>query len=559
MLYRKGVCHASYYEITQIKRAGTFSIVILLCTLFLSVSNFIFSFMLQKSIDSALQGKLDTFFKAGSIFLIASILYGICFYFCNQYKERLRQATAQQLKVRLLEHYLSLSMKEIFTLKQGEVLTIIMEDADKLAGFVCDIAIPLSQLLLTVSVGAVYVAWYSWQILITVTLCSVVFYFVNTILLGHIRYSFSKLQNITECQKDFWVDWHENIAVIKIFSMDIALSAIYEKLFFRKKNAAIYHSVNKAKGKAYSEGTILSIEFLVLVIGVFLVKTASLTLGALIGVWNASIGTFVYPMMDIPDILAQYAETNASYQRIYMFLAKEREKHVDDCMDEPFEDAQLIVRQVSFQYHENKKILHDVNFSVQKGDIIEIRGESGVGKSTLIKLLLQMLKHQQGEIFLRDAATNRKSRNLREHIAYVPQGNSLFKATLYENLLMQTVFSTVEQQEQIQSLCEELGLLQYINTLPRKFQTVVGDDTDFSVGQAQRLAIIRAILRKCEFILLDEPFSALDRQNVERITQLLNRLRKDRGLLIVTHRDIPGLCVTKKLYLERGKLHASKA
>ena len=74
MLYRKGVCHASYYEITQIKRAGTFSIVILLCTLFLSVSNFIFSFMLQKSIDSALQGKLDTFFKAGSIFLIAAFL-----------------------------------------------------------------------------------------------------------------------------------------------------------------------------------------------------------------------------------------------------------------------------------------------------------------------------------------------------------------------------------------------------------------------------------------------------------------------------------------------------
>ena len=107
--------------------------------------------------------------------------------------------------------------------------------------------------------------------------------------------------------------------------------------------------------------------------------------------------------------------------------------------------------------------------------------------------------------------------------------------------------------------CKELGLEQHINALPEKFQTVIGDDTDFSVGQAQRLAIIRAALRKCDFILLDEPFSALDSQNVEVVTQLLNRLRKNKGLLVVTHRDVPGLCVTKKLYLERGDLHESKA
>lgn len=559
MLHQKGVCHAAYYEMTQVERAGRFSIVILLCTLFLAISNFIFSFMLQKSIDSALQGKLDTFFEAGSIFLIASVLYGVCFYFCNQYKEKLRQATAQQLKVRLLEHYLSLSMKEIATSKQGEVLTIITEDADKLAGFVCDIVIPFLQLILTVSVGAVYVAWYSWQMLITVTLCSIVFYFVNSRLLRRIHSSFAKLQDLTECQKDFWVDWHGNVAVIKIFSMSAALNTIYEKLFSQKKDAAIRHSVNKAKGKACSEGTILAIEFLVLLIGVFLVRTASLTLGALIGVWNASIGTFVYPMMDIPDIIAQYAETNASYQRIRMFLDKEQEKHVDDCANDSFTEPQLIAQHVSFQYHEDQQILHDVNFLVQKGDIVEIKGESGAGKSTLIKLLLQMFNPQQGEIFLRDATTGQKSQNLREHIAYVPQGNSLFNATLAENLLMQTDLPTTEQQVQIQSLCKELGLEQHINALPEKFQTVIGDDTDFSVGQAQRLAIIRAALRKCDFILLDEPFSALDSQNVEVVTQLLNRLRKNKGLLVVTHRDVPGLCVTKKLYLERGDLHESKA
>lgn len=558
MLYQKGIWKMVYCEMIRIKRTGRYSIIILLCTFFLSISNFIFSFMLHKSIDSALQGKMDIFLGSGSIFLVASILYGICFYFCNQYKEKLRQVTAQQLKGGLLEHYLFLSMKEISALKQGEVLTIITEDADKLAGFVCDVVIPFLQLLLTVSVGAIYVAWYSWQMLITVTLCSVVFYLVNTILLRYIHSSFAKLQGLIEYQKDFWVDWHENVSVIKVFSMSEALNIIYGKLFSQKKDAAIRHSVNKAKGKACSEGTILVIEFLVLLIGLFLVRTASLTLGALIGLWNASIGTFVYPMMDIPDILVQYAEVKASYQRIYMFLDKEQEKHVDDCINDSSAELQLIAQHVSFQYHEDQQILHDVSFSVQKGEIVEVKGESGVGKSTLIKLLLKMFDPQQGEIFLWNATTEKKSQNLREHIAYVPQGNSLFNATLAENLLMQTDIPTAEQKVQIRSLCKELGLEQQINALPAKLQTVLGDDTNFSVGQAQRLAIIRAALRKCDFILLDEPFSALDSQSVEAVTQLLNGLREKKGLLVITHRDIPGLLVNKKLYLERGNLYESK-
>lgn len=559
MSYQKGLCRAAYCETICVKGAGLHCGVILLCTLFLAVSNFIFSFMLQKSIDSVLQGRLDVFLLAAGIFLIASVLYGVCFYFCSQHKEKLRQATVQQLKTRLLEHYLRLPVQQAALAKQGEVMTIVTQDADKVAGFVCDIAIPFLQLVVTVLVGAVYVVMYSWQMFLVVMICSIAFYFVNAFLLKRIQASFAQVQAQTDRQKDFWVDWYENAAVIKIFSMNTALNTIYETLFAQKKDAAVRHARNKAESRACSEGSILAIEFLVLLIGVFLVRAAQLTLGALVGVWNASIGTFVYPMMDIPNILAQYAEAGASYQRIRTFADRPEEPGGQECADGDMAKPQILVRGVTFAYDPDSPILSDVSFSLEKGEIIVIQGESGTGKSTLIKLLLQMYLPQRGEIILQDSSSGKQTQVLRPHLAYVPQGNSLLHTTLSENLWMKSSAISQKQQMQMQNLCAELGLKDKIDALPKKFETIVGEDTDFSEGQAQRLAVIRAVLRGCDFLLLDEPFSALDAQNVQAVTQLLNRLRTDKGLIVVTHREAPDLLVTKKLYLERGRLHEEKA
>lgn len=555
MSSKKGLCLFAYYETISVKRSRIYLIVILLCTFSLAISNFVFSFMLQKGIDSALAGKFDVFILSGVVFFIASALYGVCFYFCNQYKEKLRRSSTQQVKTKLLEHYLRLSMKQATDIKQGEVMTIVSQDADRLAGFVCDILLPFIQLVITISVGSIYVLVYSWQMFITVAACSIAFYFLNSFLLKRINTSFMQLQTLVERQKDFWIDWYENVMVIKIFSMSVALNAIYQKLFYNKKDKSIQHSLNVAALKGLSEGSILIIEFFVLLIGVFLVKTASLSIGTLVGVWNASIGTFVYPMMDVPDILEKYAEAKTSYQRINAFWERREEVCEQNCADLCFEHPQLVVKEVSFGYDEKQMLLKNINFSLNKGEMIVIQGESGTGKTILIKLLLQMLLPQQGDIFLQDIATSKQTRTLRPFIAYVPQGNSLFHTTIRENIWMKTSPLSNEQQEQMQSLCQNLKLNEKIDALPKKYETVVGEDTEFSEGQAQRLAIIRAVLRGCDFILMDEPFSALDEQSIDSVTNLLNCLKQDKGLIIITHRDAPGLLITKKLYMEGGNLH----
>lgn len=518
--------------------------------LYLAASNFIFSYMLQRTIDSASMGNMSSFLLFAGFFLLASLLYGAAYYLNSYYGELLTQAAAKDLKAELYYHIVSLPREDFLNKKVGFWLTTLFEDADLCARYYVEAFLPLIQLLLSLLIGVVYTAVYSWELLIVVVLFSAVLLFIYSRFNKRISVSYQTVQLKSADQKEFATNYHENAAQIKIFSPLPLFEKSYQMIFSKKSDAVQMHNKNKTKSALILENGILWIEFILLLVGILLVKVNRLTIGAFIGVWNAAIGTFVYPIMDTSDILSQIAETKTAWENLQSIVSVERENPGNSAS---LSNPSISIHNLSFQYPNSLEILHNINLSLRCGEIIVIEGESGGGKTTLIRLLLNLLRPTRGRVVIEDKYQGQLG-ELRRHIAYVPQGNSLLNLSVEDNLLLGTSNNPVSQRKMTQYL-QEFNLSSVIQSMSGGLQTVIKEDVQVSEGEAQRLAIIRALMRDVPFLVLDEPFSALDEENILQVVDILNREKQYRGILIVTHREAPGLQINRKYALSGGVLN----
>lgn len=242
------------------------------------------------------------------------------------------------------------------------------------------------------------------------------------------------------------------------------------------------------------------------------------------------------PFTNMSGIAPQYAALSASAERLM---------ELDDiCCTEPverkdpkevYEDMTGIrAKELTFAYDRDYVFDH-ANFCLPKGSFGVIVGHSGIGKSTLLKLLLGIFPPESGELCLEtENGAVQVDRTTRRLFAYVPQGNLLLSGTLRDNLLVTKQNAT---QEEIDRAIYISAMDAYLHTLPDGLDTVVGENAlGLSEGQAQRLSIARAILSDAPILLLDEATSALDDETEKLV---LSRIREMPGktCIAVTHRE----------------------
>ena len=241
------------------------------------------------------------------------------------------------------------------------------------------------------------------------------------------------------------------------------------------------------------------------------------------------------PFVRISGIIPQY---------IAMVSSAERLMELENFEDEPegfFENpiaiykqiTEIAARDLTFAY-DRDLLLDHASLHIPKGSFAVITGQSGIGKSTLQKLLLGIFHPQEGELFFNtDHNTIPITRSTRRMFAYVPQGNLLLSGTLRDNLLITCPDAT---DKEIALATYVSAMDDYLPQLPKGLDTVLGEDgAGLSEGQAQRLAIARAILSGAPVLLLDESTSALDAETEQIV---LDRIRAlpDRTCIAVTHR-----------------------
>lgn len=261
------------------------------------------------------------------------------------------------------------------------------------------------------------------------------------------------------------------------------------------------------------------------------------------------------PFVNLSGVLPKYISMMASAERLMELEQIQGEPAViAEAPERMYQDMVAITaRDLSFSY-DRDRILENADFNLPKGAFAVITGPSGIGKSTLLKLLLGVFHPESGGLYLncgkRTVCLDRSTRKL---FAYVPQGNLLLSGTLRENLTIvnpQATETLLDQAVYVSAMDE------FLPQLPQGLDTVIGESgMGLSEGQAQRVAIARAVLGGAPILLLDECTSALDADTEERVLQRLRAL-PGRTCIAVTHRPAAVELCDWRLEVESGKISA---
>ncbi|MBD2067798.1 ABC transporter ATP-binding protein [Leptolyngbya sp. FACHB-671] len=260
-----------------------------------------------------------------------------------------------------------------------------------------------------------------------------------------------------------------------------------------------------------------------------------LTLGDLI-VFLAYLNQFWDPIGWVLGFTTKIQTFVASCDRVFTVM-DEPPAIADepDARSLPVHPRTLTLAGVSFEYNSGQPVLHNITASIEPGQMVAFLGPSGTGKSTLLNLLPRFYDPTQGSVLL-DGVDLRtlKVFDVRKHMALVSQGSPLFPGTIAENIAYGRPDALFHK---IREAAVESGAAEFIETLPEQYDTLIAEGgQNLSGGQRQRLAIARAIVTKAPILILDEPTNALDLKHEQWVIETLQRLRRLRTIILVTHR-----------------------
>lgn len=319
-----------------------------------------------------------------------------------------------------------------------------------------------------------------------------------------------------------------NTLLLQIFNSKTLINSLNSEQFLMKqlKNKYLdFTSAQYENTKLQYLMTAVSVTFgllfdvLTLCFSFYLIYANKLTIGAFIA-FSVLNKNFTWIFYDFPTHFASLKRSEVSFDRIEIFLGKDTEQNYNITRFE-----KCIFKDVSYAY-DKELILDKVNFTLKNSDKVLIIGESGSGKSTFIKLLLDLYKPISGEI------TVNNSENNKSYYSYVPQKVELFNVSIRDNITLGRIISD----DKILKILNKLEMSDFIDKLPNGLNTILEtqEKTNLSAGQLQKLGIARALVEKEKVLILDEIFANLDEKSEKRISNLLKEL--DMPIIVISHR-----------------------
>ena len=520
--------------------------------LYLAGFNVIFSYFLQIGINiSTGTNQWNSFILFAVAFISSCLLFAITAYKSGVIQEKIIQISAKNLKSKMLSEVIDIPTLEVQKLKSGDLLTWLTDDCDNCSRYICYSVIPVVQLLLSIIFGLIYVILNSIVLGIIAIVFSLIVYYINKLYSKKMESIYCEIQEKEGKLRTFFTEFYDNGSIIKVFDLHKKLHKKFNKINEEKSDNIIKNAKYLGAMSTITEAIVLIVEFLILLLGIYLQKSELISLSVLFGIWNVTIGSIIYPATELPEISANLSMQNASFKRIKYILTHTSNEDLEN--NPKLLKGIFNVSSLSFEYVKGDNVLNDISFTCKAKDIIYITGNSGCGKSTLIKNLVGLYSQNKGSIYISE--NDLIDENYKGYISYIPQANSMFSMSIMDNIKMGNL--EINNEELFQ-YSKELGIDEFVQKLPLKYETILGTDFRLSEGQSQRISILRGIMRQSNVLIFDEPFSAQDPIHCKLIMNTIKKIAENRGCIIVSHIKQSIQIATKVYQLDGGVLYEKK-
>ena len=509
---------------------------VFIASLVITVLGILGAFYFQIIIDDILPAGIG---KTLTVLSIGVILLNLFAVLLSVLRQQLLVYLSQKLDIALLlgyyEHVLKLPMNFFGTRKVGEIVSRF-QDASSIRDAISNATLTVMIDTLMAIAGGL-ILFFKNKTLFAIAAVMVVLYGILVLVFNKPYKKANEKQMEDNAQlTSYLVESLNGIQTVKAFNGERTVQTETEFKFIRLLKS-IFRLASIGNTQEGLKGLVESIGGVVIIwVGAASVLHGNMTVGSLVA-FNALLAYFLGPVKNLIDLQPMLQTAVVASDRLGEILDLEIEK--DESQNRKIVPASLkgdiSIRDISFRYGTRQLVLEHFSLDVHRGERIAIVGESGAGKTTIAKLLLNLYQYEAGSITIADyALPDIQLEALREKIAYIPQETFLFSGTIMENL---TFGMDNPDLEEVNRCAKMAQIHEFINSLPLRYETHLDENgSNLSGGQRQRIAIARAMLKHPDILILDEATSNLDAVTEKAIQETIDAYSEGMTTIIIAHR-----------------------
>ncbi len=461
------------------------------------------------------------------ITLVVSMLSSFCFAI---YKRRMDLEMQKEIQILVLSKKMKKSTSSFKVNENGEVDALVKFDVPIFQQYIIQIIVELPVAVFRV-IGVMFLLTYlSIEFaLLVIALETIIFLF------QHYVGKKIEIQSMKVREKfSFWNELVSNIInsmkYAKYIGSEVYLKQKYENTYNQYINAAIIHSKMTSKTSTITELLLSMNTIIVLCIGSLKIFYGNMEIGVLISLVQY-VGMFFSSVSSVLRMLLEMQSEKKSIINVIEELKARDEKNIEGESYVKRNINKLFLDNISFSYVKNKNILYNASAEFDIGKMNYIIGKSGVGKSTILKLILQEYELNSGKIYAVDE-DEKIINDVVQNISLVPQENVFYTDTIYNNITLSQDVS----QEVVDNICKKCCVYEDIMQMERGFDTILSSGIkNISGGQLKRMALARAVISDRKILLLDEPTEGLDKSNAISVVSAIRNYAEKRIIIIITH------------------------